>query len=38
MGIILGAIVGLLVMQTINTFVIEYKIDEIISILLDDEE
>ena len=34
----MGIILGLLVMQTINTFVIEYKIDEIISILLDDEE
>lgn len=37
-GIIVGAIVALLVFQIINTFVIEYKIDVIISILLDDEE
>lgn len=38
MGIILGAIVGLLVTQTINIFVIILKLDDIISILLDDEE
>lgn len=34
----MGIIVGLLVMQSINTFVIIVKLDDIISILLDDEE
>ena len=34
----MGIIVGLLVLQIINTFIIEHKIDVIISILLDDEE